>query len=184
MKLFNQKKKKIKREFLSEQIKKQVEYLQKNKYIKFQFIYLENSINSINNILHNFDFDCKQIGFDGNNFICTSAFVQSLATNTILNYGLRNYYLNPSVKKQIYKYYNIGFNIIVPTPFNVNLWNEKVYKKCINKKEIEEKKILRSLNAKIASRYYIMPDTKNIKIKNIDCFGIKYKLAKIVKYYK
>eukprot|EP01084_Bolivina_argentea_P303284 523582_1 len=41
-------------------------------------------------ILHIFDLDCSQIGFNGKDILCTYAFLQSINTNTMINYKLSN----------------------------------------------------------------------------------------------
>eukprot|EP01083_Nonionella_stella_P284858 969722_1 len=71
--------------------------------------------------LHQIDLDCSQVGFDGQDVICTYAFLQSVTTQTIINYSLVNDYWamqRTNAIQRIEKYYHRGFTLLAPKPFN------------------------------------------------------------------
>ena len=168
------------KKFLREETQKNMKNnMQEKIYLKFQFVYIQNGVDNINSILHCFDLDCTQIGYDGNNFVCTWAFTQALATGTILNYELKNY-LNEYVKKRINKYYNRGFNVLVPASFNINLWTEDINEVVVQRKELEEIRNLIIFLGNLDEKYSIRTPHLDQMKNNNDNFNIKKKLITIL----
>eukprot|EP01084_Bolivina_argentea_P083558 151287_1 len=88
-----------------------------------QFIYL--GLYEHWSVLHLFDLDCCQIGFDGAHVLCTYAFLQSINTQTMINYKLtNNTYLINTIAKRSIKYSGKGFNLICPMKFDIDILKE------------------------------------------------------------
>eukprot|EP01083_Nonionella_stella_P026162 72020_1 len=87
-------------------------------WTQFQFIWTGAEYRDWS-VLHIFDLDCSQIGFNGRDVLCTHAFVQSINTNTMINYKMTNHkLLIDSFSPRIIKYHGRGFNLITPTAFD------------------------------------------------------------------
>ena len=97
-----------------------VEKYESDIWSKFQFIYNGqwNCPSTILSIL--FDLDCCQVGFDGYKVLCSYAFIQSITTQTMIYYKLRN---NTSERdlyiKRIKKYYQRGFDLLIPVKLSI-----------------------------------------------------------------
>eukprot|EP01084_Bolivina_argentea_P065379 119167_1 len=71
--------------------------------------------------LHQIDLECSQVGFDGQDVISTYAFLQSLTTQTIINYSLVNDYWamqRTNAIERIDKYYHRGSTLLAPKAFD------------------------------------------------------------------
>eukprot|EP01083_Nonionella_stella_P295544 1004441_1 len=71
--------------------------------------------------LHQIDLDCNQVAFDGQEVISTYAFLQSVTTQTIIDYSLVNDYQAMQRTNRIGrvdKYYHRGFTLLAPKVFD------------------------------------------------------------------
>ena len=104
------------------------------KWIHFQFIWIGEAFLPWT-ILHIFDIDCCQIGFDGEQLLCTPAFLEAIKTQTIINYKT-NMYCN-RFSQRLRKYNQRNFSILLP----INFYRDETRKNQIEKKK-EAKKII------------------------------------------
>ena len=79
-------------------------------WLHFHFIFNQGRC-LVFDILHCFDFDCCQIGYDGKNVFSTFANIQALNTNTFIHYSMK---FGSYEHERIFKYIAKGFNLIVP----------------------------------------------------------------------
>eukprot|EP01083_Nonionella_stella_P047299 126578_1 len=107
-----------------ERMKKQNERMMEKEgfWTKMQFIWMGNKQQPWS-VLHAFDLDCCQIGYDGAHVVSTYAFVQSITTNTMVSYKLIN-----DLSIRICKYMRRDFELLVP----------KMQKQIKHDKEIDE----------------------------------------------
>eukprot|EP01084_Bolivina_argentea_P303283 523579_1 len=86
---------------------------------QLQFIHIS-EVSKPWSVLHVFDLDCCQVGFDGHNVLSTHAFMQSINTQTLLNYKfINNIHLQDLFTERTRKYCHRGFNVISPIKFDV-----------------------------------------------------------------
>lgn len=101
--------------------------------VKLQFIWRSQS--TPESILNNFDLDCCQVAFIGDNenhkakCLCTFAFIQSISTETMICYKLINNKLDLRKNiNRICKYAKRGFNkLLIPKGFNINILSEREF---------------------------------------------------------
>ena len=87
-------------------------------WTKLQFIWTTRDHDKWTILANMFDLDCCQCGFDGNNVLCSYAFIQSINTQSMINYKLTN---NAAMRNNFLprtqKYYQRGFDLLVPKKF-------------------------------------------------------------------
>ena len=90
--------------------------IEKTKWVNLQFVYFNENSNE-SKILHAFDLDCCQVVFDGKRVSATPAFVQSINTNTMINYNaVDNFWLKN--EKRVNKYIKRGGNLLISKHYN------------------------------------------------------------------
>eukprot|EP01084_Bolivina_argentea_P065377 119165_1 len=108
--------------------------------------------------LHQIDLECSQVGFDGQDVISTYAFLQSLTTQTIINYSLVNDYWamqRTNAIERIDKYYHRGSTLLAPKAFDFTcLDTSDDTKKRLISKVIEELASQRKTDIKLIRKTY------------------------------
>jgi len=107
--------------------KKDSQYVQtriakvKGQELKFQFIWYDDDM-SPDVILHIFDLDACQVGWDGKHVLATPSFVQSLTTSTMINYKLVNNEEDAETfLPRTFKYLQRGFTLLTPKKFDTSI---------------------------------------------------------------
>lgn len=92
----------------------------KRKKLQFQFIWYDDDMDP-NIILHIFDLDACQVGWNGEEVLGTPSFVQSLTTSTMINYKLVNNGEVLNFLPRTIKYLQRGFTLLTPKQFDMNI---------------------------------------------------------------
>lgn len=93
----------------------------KGQELKFQFIWYDDDM-APDVILHIFDLDACQVGWDGKDVLGTPSFVQSLTTSTMINYKLVNNEDDAETfLPRTYKYLQRGFTLLTPKKFDTSI---------------------------------------------------------------
>lgn len=167
-------------------------------WTQFQFIWIGEGYKPWS-ILHIFDLDCCQIGFDGKNVLSTFAFLQSITTNTMINYKLlNNSFMINTFLPRTQKYSNRGFELIVPHNFDFNTVtndnnnNNKIDEEKSKDMNKKRGKVLNRLFAHFVLEVGVMYGDGGFGLNN-DCLGVRRKFIQLlkdlggntdIKYYK
>ena len=135
-------------------------------------------------ILHIFDLDCCQVGFDGDNVVSKFAFLQSITTNTMINYKLlNNSFMKNTFLPRTKKYSKRGFQLIVPHNFNFDTFiNSSDNKREKNKSENINKKrgkVLQKLFIHFESDVGVMYGEGGFGLNN-DCLGVRRRFIEML----
>ena len=90
-------------------------------WLQFQFI-LREDCNSLFDVLHGFDIDCCQIGFNGVDCFCTPACMQSLNTGSFISYSVTRDSVSRVISR-IFKYVSRGYTFLFPKDYTFGLIN-------------------------------------------------------------
>ena len=106
------------------------------KKVRFDFIWRKDII-SISSVFNHFDLDICQVGYNGNNFICTDAWIEAFRTRTMICATLpRNEVDMKHCIYRIKKYIWRGYKLLIPYDID----EKKILKNIIfdiNKKRVE-----------------------------------------------
>ena len=135
-------------------------------------------------LLHIFDLDCCQVGFDGSNVVSTYAFLQSITTNTMINYKLlNNSFMKNTYLPRIQKYSKRGFDLIVPHNFKINTFikdpNDKEHKRTSESINKKRGKVLERLFIHFTLEIGVMYGDGGFGLNN-DCLGVRRNFIKIL----
>ena len=92
------------------------ERIKKHKVYRIAFSFVFYGVFNVFDILHTFNSDCFQIGFDGKNVFSTFANIQALNTGSFISYTIFPQCC-PNVYRKVFQYIKKGFKLLVPLNF-------------------------------------------------------------------